>query len=98
MKIGFAVLGVMGAPMPGHLAKAGHAVAGYNRSPNKARAWAEAAGGTFAATVAEAAAAAVLFALCVGNDAAAREVVPRASPPLAPAAVVVDHTTTSARV
>ena len=41
MKIGFAGLGVMGGPMARHLVKAGHELAGYNRSPAKAQAWAE---------------------------------------------------------
>ena len=98
MKIGFAGLGVMGAPMARHLAAAGHAVTGYNRSPDKPRAWAEANGGTFAATVAEAAAGAELFVLCVGNDDDVRQVVTEALPHLASGAVIVDHTTTSARV
>ena len=98
MKTGFAGLGVMGAPMARHLIAAGHAVTGYNRSPDKARAWADAHGGTFAATIAEAASGAELFVLCVGNDDDVRQVVTEALPHLAPGAVIVDHTTTSARV
>ena len=98
MKIGFAGLGVMGAPMARHLVEAGHDVAGFNRSPDKARAWAGATGGRFAATVAEAAAGADLFILCVGNDDDVREVVTMALPSLGEGAVIVDHTTTSARV
>jgi 3-hydroxyisobutyrate dehydrogenase len=98
MKTGFAGLGVMGGPMARHLIAAGHAVTGYNRSPDKAHAWAEANGGTFAATVAGAAADAELFVLCVGNDDDVRQVVIEALPHLAPGAVIVDHTTTSARV
>ncbi|RZJ46079.1 MAG: NAD(P)-dependent oxidoreductase [Brevundimonas sp.] len=98
MKTGFAGLGVMGAPMARHLLGAGHAVTGYNRSPDKARAWAEANGGTFAGTVAEAAAGAELFVLCVGNDDDVRQVVAEALPHLAKGAVIVDHTTTSAKV
>ena len=98
MKIGFAGLGVMGAPMARHLVKGGHEVAGFNRSPGKARAWAEAAGGRFAATVAEAAAGAEVFILCVGNDDDVRQVVADAVLALPSGAVVVDHTTTSARV
>ncbi len=98
MKIGFAGLGVMGAPMARHLVEAGHDVAGFNRSPDKARAWAGATGGRFAATVAEAAAEAELFILCVGNDDDVREVVAAALPALPPGAILVDHTTTSARV
>ncbi|RZJ78614.1 MAG: prephenate dehydrogenase/arogenate dehydrogenase family protein, partial [Brevundimonas sp.] len=98
MKTGFAGLGVMGAPMARHLLAAGHAVAGYNRSPDKARAWAEANGGAFASTVAEAADGAELFVLCVGNDDDVRQVVTEALPHLAKGAVIVDHTTTSARI
>lgn len=98
MKIAFAGLGVMGGPMAGHLLKAGHDVTGYNRSPDKARAWAEANGGRAAATVAEAADGADLFILCVGNDDDVRQVVGEALAVLKPGAVVVDHTTTSAKL
>lgn len=98
MKIGFAGLGVMGAPMARHLVHAGHEVTGFNRSPDKARAWAETTGGRFAATVADAADGAELFILCVGNDDDVRQVATEALPHLAPGAVIVDHTTTSARV
>ena len=98
MKIGFAGLGVMGGPMARHLVRAGHTVTGFNRSPDKARAWADAAGGTFASTIAEAAAGAELFVLCVGNDDDVRQVVTEALPHLASGAVIVDHTTTSARI
>jgi 3-hydroxyisobutyrate dehydrogenase len=98
MKIGFAGLGVMGGPMARHLVNAGHAVAGYNRTTSKAEAWATATGGMFAKTVAEAASGAELFILCVGNDDDVRLVVQEALPHLADGAVIVDHTTTSARV
>jgi len=98
VKVAFAGLGVMGAPMAGHLVRAGHEVAGYNRSPDKARAWAEQTGGRFAATVAEAAEGVEVFALCVGNDADVREVVAAALSAVAPGCIFVDHTTTSAAV
>jgi 3-hydroxyisobutyrate dehydrogenase len=98
MKIGFAGLGVMGAPMARHLVQAGHAVAGFNRSADKARAWASSTGGRFAATVAEAADGAELLILCVGNDDDVRQVLTEALPHLAGGAVIVDHTTTSAKV
>jgi len=98
MKIGFAGLGVMGAPMARHLVAAGHEVTGFNRSPAKAQAWAEANGARSAATVAEAAQGADLFVLCVGNDDDVRSVVSEALTHLAAGAVIVDHTTTSARV
>ena len=98
MRIGFAGLGVMGAPMAAHLQRAGHEVTGFNRSPDKARAWAAASGGRAAATVVEAATGVELFILCVGNDDDVRGVVGQALPHLAEAAVIVDHTTTSAAV
>ena len=98
MKIGFAGLGVMGAPMARHLAGAGHEVTGFNRSHAKAQAWAQATGGRAAETVAEAADGAELFILCVGNDDDVRQVTGQALERLAPGAVIVDHTTTSAKV
>ena len=98
MKIAFAGLGVMGAPMARHLLAAGHDVTGFNRSPEKATAWAEANGGKSAVTVADAVAGCELFVLCVGNDDDVCAVVTEALPHLAEGAVVVDHTTTSAKV
>ncbi len=98
MKIGFIGLGVMGAPMAGHLLTAGHEVAGFNRSPEKARAWADRTGGRHALTVEQAAKGAEALILCVGNDDDVRAVVAAAVPHLADGAVIVDHTTTSAVV
>src|SRR5438105_952880 len=98
MKLAFAGLGVMGFPMAGHLARAGHEVSVFNRSPQKAARWVEAFGGRAAESVAEAAAEAEVFLLCVGADDDVREVVGEALPALPTGAVVVDHTTTSALV
>ena len=98
MKVAFAGLGVMGFPMAGHLAKAGHEMAVFNRTPEKARRWVGAHGGRAGATAAEAAAGAEVFVLCVGNDDDVRQVVAQALPAMAPGGIVVDHTTTSAVV
>ena len=98
MKIGFAGLGVMGGPMARHLVQAGHEVAGFNRTAGKAQAWAQSSGGRFASTVAEAANGADLLILCVGNDDDVRQVVTEALPHLNAGAIIVDHTTTSAKV
>jgi 3-hydroxyisobutyrate dehydrogenase len=98
MKVAFAGLGVMGFPMAGHLAKAGHEMAVFNRSPEKAARWVATHGGRAGATVAETAAGAEVFVLCVGNDGDVRQVVGEALPVMAPGGVVVDHTTTSAVV
>ena len=68
MKIGWIGTGVMGAPMAGHLARAGHDVTAYNRTPAKAEAWAAEHGGRTAATPAAAADGADVVLTCVGND------------------------------
>jgi 3-hydroxyisobutyrate dehydrogenase-like beta-hydroxyacid dehydrogenase len=100
-RVAFLGLGVMGYPMAGHLARAGHTVTVYNRSPAKAQAWVKEYGGNSAATPREAAAGADFVFACVGNDDDLRSVVLGADGALAgmqPGAVFVDHTTASAEV
>ena len=97
--IAFLGLGVMGAPMARHLAKAGHDVAVYNRTASKALAWVALHGHRAAPTPAEAAAGADIVALCVGNDDDVREVVlgpDGALAAMAEGSILVDHTTASA--
>ncbi len=98
MKTAFIGLGVMGFPMAGHLKAAGHEVAVYNRTAEKARKWAEKHGGKAFGTIAEAVVGAETVLLCVGKDDDVRDVVAQALPALAEGAVIVDHTTTSATV
>jgi 3-hydroxyisobutyrate dehydrogenase len=98
MKVAFIGLGVMGYPMAGHLARAGHEVAVFNRTPGKAQRWATEHGGRAADTVAGAADGAEMVFLCVGNDDDVRGVAPLALPAMAAGGIVVDHTTTSATV
>ena len=98
MKTAFIGLGVMGFPMAGHLAAAGHDVTVFNRTPAKAERWAKTHEGRAAATIAEAVAGAELVALCVGADHDVRQVVGEALPALAPGAIIVDHTTASAKL
>ena len=100
-KIAFLGLGVMGYPMAGHLARAGHAVTVYNRSPAKAAAWVAEFGGAARAMPREAAAGADIVFCCVGNDDDLRSVTLGADGAfagMAPGAVFVDHTTASADV
>ncbi|MBS0327131.1 MAG: NAD(P)-dependent oxidoreductase [Proteobacteria bacterium] len=96
--LAFLGLGVMGFPMAGHLARAGHAVAVYNRSAAKAAAWVEQHGGRAAATPADAAKDAEIVMMCVGNDRDVREVAAAALPAMREGAIMVDHTTASATV
>ncbi len=98
MKVAFVGLGVMGFPMAGHLAKAGHQVAVFNRSPQKAARWVETHGGRAGATAADAAAGAEIAFLCVGNDDDVRAVTGQVLPAMAAGGIIVDHTTTSAKV
>jgi 3-hydroxyisobutyrate dehydrogenase len=97
----FIGLGVMGYPMAGHLARAGHRVTVYNRTAAKAQAWAAEYGGAHAATPREAAAGAEFVFVCVGNDDDLRSVLlgdDGAFAGMAAGAVCVDHTTASAEV
>jgi 3-hydroxyisobutyrate dehydrogenase len=98
MKAAFVGLGVMGFPMAGRLAGAGHEVSVFNRSPGKAEAWVKQYGGRAGTTVAEAVAGCEIVCLCVGNDDDVRQVLSEALPAMAAGGVVVDHTTASAKL
>jgi 3-hydroxyisobutyrate dehydrogenase len=101
MKLAFLGLGVMGYPMAGHLARAGHDVTVFNRSPAKAEQWIAAHGGRRAATPAAAAQGADIVLMCVGNDDDVRAVAAGkdgAISGMAANAILVDHTTASADV
>lgn len=100
-KLAFLGLGVMGAPMAGHLQKAGHDVTVYNRTASKAADWAKTYGGGHAATPREAVAGADFVMACVGNDNDLRSVClgeDGAFAGMAAGLVFVDHTTVSAAV
>jgi 3-hydroxyisobutyrate dehydrogenase len=100
-KVAFLGLGVMGFPMAGHLAAKGHAVTVWNRSPQKALAWTERHAGRMAGTAAEAAEGAEFVMACVGNDDDLAQVCTGADGAfagMARGAILVDHTTVSARV
>ena len=113
-KVAFLGLGVMGYPMAGHLALAGHHVTVYNRSAAKAGAWcseyAETPGPRSAATPRDAAAGADIVFCCVGNDDDLRSVALGADQGdgtragdgafagMRPGSIFVDHTTASANV
>ena len=108
-KLAFLGLGVMGYPMAGHLAKAGHEVTVYNRTAAKAKAWCQEFAGTNgqsqairqAPTPRLAVQQAELVFCCVGNDDDLRSVTLGADGAfagMATGAVFVDHTTASASI
>jgi 3-hydroxyisobutyrate dehydrogenase len=103
--VAFLGLGVMGYPMAGHLARAGHRVTVYNRSASKAIAWCDeftlGSRPQHAETPREAAQGADIVFCCVGNDDDLRSVTLGADGAfagMAPGAIFVDHTTASADV
>lgn len=97
-KAAFIGLGVMGGPMAGHLARAGHDVAVYNRTEEKARDWAQKHKGRTYSSVANAAEGADIVFSCVGNDRDLREVFDAAAKTMRKGSIFVDHTTASAEI
>ena len=99
--VAFLGLGVMGYPMAGHLAGAGHRVTVYNRTEKKAHQWAQEFGGKSAKTPREAAAAAQIIFSCVGNDADLASVMlgdNGAFAGMRKDAIAFDNTTASAKI
>lgn len=101
MKVAFVGLGVMGYPMAGHLAGAGHDVVVFNRTGAKADAWLAEHAGRRADTPARAAEDADVVCACVGNDDDVRDVMLGENGIVGaakPGATIVDHTTASAEL
>ena len=97
----FIGLGVMGYPMAGFLAKAGHNVTVYNRTTSKAEKWVKEYGGKLALTPAETAKNADFIFACVGNDDDLRSVTTGKDgvfSAMNSGSIFVDHTTASAKV
>ena len=104
-KVAVLGLGVMGWPMAGHLALAGHTVTVFNRTAAKAQAWVQAFAATgrahHASTPREAAQGADIVLMCVGNDDDVRSVVLGPDGALAgmqSGSILIDHTTASAQL
>tara|TARA_B100000989_G_scaffold272663_1_gene230244 strand:- start:82 stop:966 length:885 start_codon:yes stop_codon:yes gene_type:complete len=101
MEVAFLGLGVMGYPMAGHLATAGHEVTVYNRTTAKADQWVADFGGQVATTPKDAAAGQEIVFACVGNDDDLRSITlgeQGAFAGMSEGALFVDHTTASAEV
>jgi 3-hydroxyisobutyrate dehydrogenase-like beta-hydroxyacid dehydrogenase len=100
-KVAFIGLGVMGYPVAGFLAKAGHAVRVFNRTLARADQWAVEYGGHAARSPAEAAEGADFVFTCVGNDDHLRQVIlgkAGALEAMKSGALLIDHTTASAEI
>ena len=100
-KVTFLGLGVMGYPMAGHIAAAGHEVTVYNRTTAKAEAWVAQHGGSIATTPAVAAADSDVVLSCVGDDPDVLQVAlgsDGAIPAMKSGALYIDNSTVSAAV
>jgi len=97
-KVAFLGLGVMGFPMAGHLAAAGHDVTVWNRTAGKARDWTARHGGHGAETVEEAVDGREIVFMCLGDDPDVRAVAEPALEAMKDKAILVDHTTASAEL
>ena len=98
-KIGFIGMGVMGAPMAGHIARAGHPTCVYNRTRGKAQTWAEQYPGTAATDILSAVRDTDIVLMCLGNDQSVEDTLTGEAGAMAamrPGTIIVDHTTTSA--
>jgi 3-hydroxyisobutyrate dehydrogenase len=97
-EVAFLGLGVMGYPMAGHLARAGHAMRVYNRSPDKSFAWVREHTGNAVTSASGAAEGCDFVFSCVGGDPDVEEVFAEAAPAMNRGGVFVDHTTASVQL
>jgi len=93
-KVGFVGLGVMGAPMAGHLVAKCHDVTVWNRTAAKCEPLRE-AGAEVAASLPELGAACDVVLLCVNRTEDVRQCLDALAPAMRPGSLVVDHSTIS---
>ncbi len=97
----FIGMGVMGSPMAGHVANAGHPTTVYNRTQEKANTWAAKYPGIAAADLPSAVGEADIVLMCLGNDQSVEDTLSGrngAMVAMRPGTIIVDHTTTSAKL
>ena len=100
-KIGFIGLGVMGAPMAGHLSKNNFQVSVFNRSPKKSINWKSKYKGKICESISDLVTCSEVIILCVGNDGDVKDIINGKSgiiDLLKPGSIIIDHTTTSAEL
>ena len=100
-KIGFIGLGVMGAPMAGHLSRNNFEVSVFNRTNEKSVIWKSRNKGKVCNSPNELAISSECIVLCVGKDEDVKDIINGKSgiiDALNPGSVIIDHTTTSAEL
>lgn len=95
-RVAFLGVGVMGFPMAAHLARGGHQVTVWNRTPAKAADWAKQNKGTAADNPADAVFGAEIVFFCLGDDPDVSAVYDAIEPSVGGGMLIVDHTTASA--
>ena len=97
--IGFVGLGVMGGPMASHLSNNGYSLSVFNRSKEKSKKWLiENKEAKVCLSLKDIAINSSIIILCVGNDQDVRQVISEVADWIRPGTVVIDHTTTSAKL
>lgn len=100
-RVGFIGLGVMGSPMSSHLSKKGFNTFVYNRTQDVSKKWADSNKGEIKTSPQDLAKSVNFLIICVGNDDDVREILfseDGAYSSLKPGTIVIDHTTTSAKL
>ena len=98
-KIGFIGLGIMGGPMASHLNNNGYNLSVFNRSSEKSEKWiTQNTKAKVCFSIKDVATDGDIIILCVGNDDDVRQIVNEIKALIKPGTVVIDHTTTSAKL
>ena len=100
-RVGFIGLGVMGSPMSSHLSKKGFNTFVYNRTQDISKKWVDSNKGEVKRSPQDLAKSVNFLIMCVGNDDDVREILfseDGAYRSLKPGTIVIDHTTTSAKL
>ena len=97
--IGFVGLGIMGGPMASHLNDNGYNLSVFNRSKEKSEKWlTENSQAKVCFSIKDVATDCDIIILCVGNDNDVRQIVDETKNLIRPGTVIIDHTTTSAKL
>ena len=96
--IGFIGLGVMGAPMAGHLSQKGYNLSVFNRSSDKSKLWKSQYNGLISSSLNDLALNSDVIILCVKKDEDVRNIINEIKDSIKPNSIVIDHTTTSAEL
>ena len=97
--VGFIGLGIMGGPMASHISKNGYDLSVFNRSKEKSEKWlTQNTKAKVCFSIKDVATDCDIIILCVGNDNDVRQIVNEIKTLIRPGTVVIDHTTTSAKL